>query len=696
VVTASVFKIHHVIVGEDQMKFFSKATVQATMLMLLLVLTMSANAQIGGPADIKRGASATRKTATPTKAPASVSQRFEKEGMVINFSVEAKPTEKGESAGLVAGANAVATFRVTDARTGEPLSGLRPTAWISSRTSTQPASEAVCKDKIRNFMGGLLSVRPEIDLNSYLALTLNHDNTITIINPLISFSKTKLEGIVQLPGAGADWALSPTQEFLYVTLPEQSAVAVVNIITRKIVATIALQEKTKPRRVALQPDGRYVWVGLDDSPFVAAIDTATNKLAATISVGDGLHNLAFTNDSSFLYVTNSASDTVAVVDAKKLTKLANIKVGRTPVPVAYSSASRLIYVASINGATISAIDPAKQQVVKTIPTKRGVVALRFEPKGRYGFLVNQVENNVTVLDASTNSLVGGSEVVKGPDQVTFTARYAYVRGTGSEKVSLIDLAEVAKGKVTVVDVTAGRLPASNLPDEIGVADMIAPTPEGNAVLIANAPDQMMYYYVEGMMAPMGTISNYKRRPRALLLINRSLTEIAPGVYSTPIKLMRAGLFDVPVLIDQPRAYNCFQLEVAESPDAEKNRAGASLAVEAQFKEKRFKPQDAVSLRFKITDALTKQPVKGLDDVQVAVFEPPGIWQQRQWAKDIGGGVYEVTQTFPRSGLYHVMLKVASRGVAYADLPFTTVSIVEGVSDAQDKKFADDKKVTKNE
>jgi YVTN family beta-propeller protein len=673
------------------MKRFFKVTVAPTLLTLLLILALAsiASAQIGGPQNTTRKATAT------SKAPASVSQRFEKEGVVINFSVEARPTEKGENAGLVAGANAVATFRVADARTGQPLTGLRPTAWISSRTSAQPPSDAVCKDKIRNFMGGLLSVRPEIDLNSYLALTLNHDNTITIINPLVSFSKTKLEGIVQLPGPGADWVLSPTQEFLYVTLPEQSAVVVVNVITRKIVATISTGEKTKPRRIALQPDGRYVWVGLDDSPLVAAIDTTTNKLAATVSIGDGLHNLAFTPDSRFVYVTNSAADTVSVIDTKKLVRLTNINVGKTPVPVAYSSASRLVYVASINGAAVSAIDPAKQQVVKTIPTKRGVVALRFEPKGRFGFLVNQIENSVTILDASTNALVGGAEVVKGPDQVTFTGRYAYVRGTGSEKVSLIELSAIAQGKVTPVDVTVGRLPASNLPQEIGVADMIAPTPDGNAVLIANTPDQMMYYYVEGMMAPMGTISNYKRRPRALLLINRSLTEIEPGVYSTPIKLTSAGTFDVPLLIDQPRAHNCFQLEVAESPDGEKNRARVSIAVEALFREKRFKPQDAVPLRFKIMDSLTKQPLAGLEDVQVVVFEPPGIWQQRQWAKDVGGGVYEITQTFPREGVYHVMLRVASRGVAYADLPFTAVPIVADAK-AEDKKNADNKRETKNE
>jgi YVTN family beta-propeller protein len=522
-------------------------------------------------------------------------------------------------------------------------------------------------------MGGLLSARADIDLNSYLLFTLNHDNTVSVINPQISFSKTKLESIITLPGAGADWALSQNKEFLYLTLPEQSSVGVINTVTRKLVTTIAVGEKARPMRIAVQPDGRYVWAGLDGSPLVAVIDTTTNKLAATVAVGDGLHNIAFTPDSLKAFVTNSTADTVSVIDTRKLAKAVDVRVGETPVAIAYSSASRLVYVAAINGATVSAIDPARGRVVATIPTRRGVVAFRFDPTGRFGFVVNQVESTVSILDAATNSITGTTAVTKAPDQVTFTSSYAYIRGTGSEKFSLIDLSGVAKGNLAAVDVVAGRLPASSLPDEIGVADMIVPTPEGNAAMIANTPDQMIYYYVEGMMAPMGTISNYKRRPHALLLLDRSLAEIAPGVYSTPLRLTHAGRYDVPFLIDQPRLVNCFQLEVGESPDGEK-RASASIAVEPLFKEKRFKPLAAIPLRFKITDPATGKPVTGLDDVQVLVFEPPGIWQQRQFAKEVEAGVYEITLTFPRDAVYNVMVSVSSHGVAYADLPFTPVQV----------------------
>ncbi|HEX9918145.1 MAG TPA: YncE family protein, partial [Pyrinomonadaceae bacterium] len=482
----------------------------AQALLCCLALSANAGAQTVGPV-------AAKKTDAASKAPASVTQRMEKEGIAIDFSLVATPGSGEKAAGLVAGADALATFRVTDARTGQPITNLHPNAWFSARlASAETTTEAQCKDKIRTFMGGLLSTRAELDLNSYLLVSLNHDRTLTFTNPQIAFSKTKLESIVELPANGADFILSKNKELLYITVPERSAVVVVNTITRKIVETIEIDGSHKPMRVALEPDGSRLWVGLDESPLVAVIDTATNKLLRTIGVGAGLHNITFTGDGAFAYVTNSAADTVSAINTKTLAKVADIPTGKTPVPVAYSAASRLVYVASLNGASVLAIDPATQKVAANIPVARGVVALAFEPRGRYGFAINQLDSNVTVFDAATNRVVGGTNVVKSPDQVTFTNRYAYVRGTASEKFSLIELDGLGKAKVTAVDVQAGQRAPSVMPADLGVASMIVPTPEGNSVMIAHAPDTMTYFYVEGMMAPMGTLSNYKRRARGIL------------------------------------------------------------------------------------------------------------------------------------------------------------------------------------
>lgn len=639
------------------------------LLLFNAVAAVGVLAQIGGPADVKKVAST---TAPP---PTSLSRRYEKEGVAVEFSLASAP---GAKAGLTAGSDAVATFRVTDTRTGQPLSGLHPNAWFSALKHGAP-NEAECKDKIRAYMGGLLSVRADIDLNGYLAVTLNHDNTVSFINPQVAFQITKLESIVLLPGRGADWALTPDKDWLFVSLPEQSAIAVINTLTRKLEKTISLDAGVRPRRVALSPDGQRLWVGLDGSPRVVVIDTAERKLLASIEVGGGgLHSVAFTTDGRFAYISNSEGESVTALDARALRKLAEINVGQTPGPIAYSSAGNKVYVATVNGGRIAVIDPAKQAVVAQVPVGQGVVALRFEPQGRYAFAVNQKESKLTVIDAATNRPVASTPVVASPDQVAFTADYAYVRGLGSEKFSLINLKEAAEGKPSPVDIQAGRQPPSASPEDFGVADMIAATPEGNSAMIANAPDATLYYYVQGMMAPMGTLSNYKRRPQALMILDRSLAETGPGVYSAPVRLTpKGGRYSVALLVDQPRLVNCFDIEIAGSPDAALNPAAASIRVEPEFKALKAVTNRPYTLRFRVRDTTTGAPVAGLGDIQVLVFEPPGIWQQRQWAKDLGGGLYEVTQTFPHASMFSVMFNVASRGVTYRDLPATSVAVTEG-------------------
>ncbi len=604
------------------------------------------------------------------------SQRFENQGIAINFSL-APMTKTEETNTLKVGIDAIATFKINDVYTDQPLSGLRLRAWMSMRPSEMVASEVNCTDKVKSFLSGALSKRADASFNEYLLLTLNHDKTITFVNPQVSFNATKLEDIIALPGNGSDWVLSADKAFLYVTMPDESSVAVINTATRKLVSTLVTGEKSIPRRIEIQPDGRYVWVGLDGSTAIAVIDTATNKIATSIDAGNGLHNIAFTADSRFAYVTNSTSNTVTVVDIHKLAKINDIPVGKTPIAIAYGLSSRLIYVATANGGTISAIDTDKQIVVKTISVKPGIVALRFDPSGRYALAANQIENTLYAIDSVTNSVIGSTQVVKEPDQIAFTERYAYVRGLGSEKFSLIELNSLKQGNLAPADIQAGRLPPSTEAKEINVADMIVPTPEGNAVIIANAPDRMMYYYQEGMMAPIGTFSNYKRMPHAVMVLDNSLRETAPGVYTVQVRLAKSGRFDVPLVIDQPRVVNCFQASVAESAGTEKIAVDASVRIEMLAEKNTPQTNSPASIKFKIVNVTNDQAIIGLKDVRALVFEPPGTWQKRLLATDIGDGIYEIQQIFPRAGNYKLLFEIASRGIKYTSMAPNQIKVDKG-------------------
>jgi hypothetical protein len=188
------------------------------------------------------------------------------------------------------------------------------------------------------------------------------------------------------------------------------------------------------------------------------------------------------------------------------------------------------------------------------------------------------------------------------------------------------------------------------------------------MLVANLADKQIYYYVEGMAAPMGDFQNYKREPRAVLIADRSLREVKSGTFETVTKLPRGGAYDVAFLLDTPRVTHCFDAQAAENPSIQHERP-VTLSVEYLDKEKPLRAGEDYKLRMRLTDAATGKPVDGLKDVQVLTFLSPGIRQRRALARGAGAGVYELNVNVPEAGLYMVFVESRSAGVAFRQLPY---------------------------
>ena len=605
-------------------------------------------------------------------------QHFESGGIAVDLSVGPADPAQGV---LRSGEQATVRLRLTEMQTGQPMVNLHPRAWMQARGSGEAPNEAECREKVGNFVAGALPQRADVDLNAFVVVTLNDDKTLTFINPQVALTVSKLESIVVLPGVGVDWALSPSKDFLYVTMPTESAVAVVDVRTRKLVKTIATGERSAPTRVSVQPDGRQIWVGLDGRDEVVVIDAATHSQARHVKVAAGLHTLAFSSDSRHAFVANTAAGSVSLIDTTSLDLLATLPVGDTPAAMAYGTAAQMLYVAALNGVRISVIDPAQRKVVASVPVRRGIGALQFEPDGRHALALNRLDSTLTVIDSADHRVVATVDVVKEPDQMRFTQRYVYVRGLGSEKFSLLELTALRAGAPQVVDIQAGRLAPASHPADIGIADMIAPMPDGNAALIANASEQLLYLYQEGMMAPTGTLQNYQRVPRGLMLIDRSLSETAPGVYSTTVTLHKAGLLDVPVLVNTPRLLNCFEVAVEPGAQEAAQAAVPGLVIEPVFAAERIQARTPTAIRVRLVDAASRQPVTGLADVQVLLFVLPGHWQKRRRAAETEPGVYEVIESFPHAGAYQLMVASGARSHRFSDAPAIALSVRDDANPA---------------
>ncbi|HEV8482257.1 MAG TPA: cytochrome D1 domain-containing protein, partial [Blastocatellia bacterium] len=479
-------------------------------------------------------------------------QTYTREGVSVEFSIEPIVSGKVRPTELLADSEATVRFKVVDASGGKALGNLRPAAWIDRRDAVHSTDARECREKIQSFLQHSFNKRASISLNTYFILALNREPNISVIDPLSGFGGTKLYTLVPLSSSGEDWELSPDKKRLYVSMPLSGQVAVIDTVTWKVIANI--DAGAKPARLALQHDSRYLWVGNDaasegDSGGTV-IDTVSLKVVAQFKTGAGHHEIALAEDDSFAFITNKQDGTLSVIDVRKLARVKEIKIGSIVSAIAFSPLSKAIYVASEGDGTIVAVDSLRLEILARMKAFPGVGAIRILPDGRFGFVVNPAKNAVYIFDVSSNRMLHTVPVGPLPDQIAFTRQFAYVRSAANAFVTMIKIVDFAKEgeQVAVTHFPAGEKAPKDSPAS-SLAEVIVPAPEEGAVLVANPADKMIYYYAEGMAAPMGSFQNYRRDPKALLVLDNSLAETASGVYTTTVRLGDPGHYDVAFLLD---------------------------------------------------------------------------------------------------------------------------------------------------
>src|SRR5215218_1766808 len=301
-----------------------KTTTQKYLPRMVLLLSMVVGNLIPALAQEKSGS----KTSPAAKADqgkvSSAPQKIERDGVEVEFTIE-PIDEPGKPSEVMEAREAIVRFKIHDKATKTPLSGVKPSVWLTQRGEGE-TDPKVCREKVQSFLQGSLRSRPDVDLNTYYLLALNDEANISVIDPLLGFGSSKLLTLVMLKSPGEDWAQKNSDEKLFVSMPLVNQVAVVDTSTWKTIANI--DTGMKPTRVRLQPDERYLWVGNDGEPSgVTAIDTTTLKVVGQVATGKGHHELEFSSDSRFAFVTNEQDGTVSVIDIQKVAKVKDLKIG---------------------------------------------------------------------------------------------------------------------------------------------------------------------------------------------------------------------------------------------------------------------------------------------------------------------------------------------------------------------------------
>ncbi|MBM7059204.1 beta-propeller fold lactonase family protein [Pseudomonas sp. UL073] len=605
--------------------------------------------------------------------PTSSSHRLVRDGIAIDF--EATPV--GNTGNLTEGMFADIRFRLTNAETGQPMAGLAPGAWLDQALpDSDPGTRTLqCKSRVGLYLKGVMGARPLLDFNSYYLVLMNQDASITVIDPV-----TSLGGItstlmrIPLKHRPMDWTASRGDRQLYVSLPASGEVALIDTETFQVVAN--LPAGSEPSRVVLQPDGRYLWVGNDSrqdgQSGVTVIDTQTRKTVLSAATGAGHHEIAFSEDSRYAFVSNRDAGTVSIFDVATLSRVSDLATGPKPLALDYSALSKAVYVADGKAGRITVIDARSLAVRKVIDTGRGIGPLRFTEDGRYGITLNTLTDQALVIDAASDEIIHQLQVSAEPYQLVYTRAYAYVRGLASPRVTMINLGSLGRGKEPILQSFEAGPQPPKLADDLPLADSVAAARDDAAVFVVNPVDNTAYFYMEGMNAPSSNYLNRGHTSRAARVIDRSLRETAPGVFSSRVRLPAAGDFDVALILNQPEITHCFRALVMENPELAKARQHAR--VEFLLDNPRVQTGEPVKARFRIVQGQDDEVRRGVRDLRVRYFRAPGSWPQEVAAYEVGEGVYEAAVTFDDTGAYYLHVGSRSLGMEFGSQPYASLRV----------------------
>jgi YVTN family beta-propeller protein len=602
------------------------------------------------------------------------SRRLVQDGMVIEARIE--PVLRPADGVLREGDRVRVRFSFRDERSGEPLSRLYPAAWLDFLPEGDRSEGApqACRSKISSYVGGALLAYPELNLNVYYVLALNHDATISVVDPLFGFGGSKLLEMVVLPAPAEDWVLDPRRDRLYASMPEHGSVAVVDTARWKIETVVPVGPR--PGRLLLQGDGRLLWVAhggveLDAPSGVTALDLEDLRIRVRVETGAGEHDLALADRDRLLYVSNRRAGTVTVIETRSGAVVRQVPVGPEPRWLGASDLAGVVFASLPDSGVIAVLDVARHEVAGRLEAGAGVGPVRVSPDGRIGLAVNPRRDELYVIDTARRQVVQTADVEDQPVEVGFSTELAYVLHGGSETVLMVPLSQLGREgePVPVIDFPGGERPPGRGARGVRAAKLVE-APGATAVLVANPEDRAIYYYKEGMAAPMGHFKNYGRQPLAVEVVDRSLREVAPGDYETTAELRRAGRYDLALFVNAPQVTDCFELEVLPAPAAQDR--GSPARVRYLVASSSVTVGEEVAVRFRLEGAPA-----GPAEAEVLTFLAPGVWQMRHRARAGADGVYEVRFVPPRRGVYYVFVQAPAAGVSYRGSGYLVLTAEDG-------------------
>lgn len=535
------------------------------------------------------------------------------------------------------------TLELKDAVTQQPLdySSRRLAAWLQKQPKALVENDIACSDKVRALASQGIGRRAAVDFNTYSLVTINSDRTVAFINPFLKLNNAKLEGVVQLPGDATAFVHWREAHELWIAMQASDAIAVIDIDTRQLKRTIQFAQGAQPYSLALTKQGVWVsfagrtqWLRFDssqsseadarvDAPAAKAqlftqATQAESKVLNVLNVLIGLH------EGGIAWLEQQTNETVQI----RQTQLPS-----APLTASFSALTSR-WLLGLRDGTLAWFDHNTGAIAQQLKLGASAAHIMMIDQGRYALLNHAKEGQASVIDVATAQLLQTVKVVPDAQSLATSASFAYVYSPMRAQASLLSLADLRKGSVKPVHIAVGAISdkstdTGNSAYQIASINqaLMSNTPDSMSMLIAGQYDGQLYQYAEGMMAPIGSFSNYKRSAQAMLLLNHGFEAQGAGRYRATVHYAQGGAHELVLSGVQPRFASCLKIALPDVPNARREliatRPQASLISIATSTQ-----GAGLAVQVKLEQKAQGAPVSAVKDLWLLAFDKHSGWQRR--------------------------------------------------------------------
>lgn len=280
------------------------------------------------------------------------------------------------------------------------------------------------------------------------------------------------------PGQFGAGAWDPAVGLIYV-VPEyfSDSLIVMSAATGRVVGNLPLNYP--PDAVAVDPATGDLYVAFG-SPWhtVAVFNGTTDAFLTNLTVGGGPDGIAFDSANGDLYVANYNSGNLTVVNGTTLSVVGSIALsteyfGPMPQSVVFNPWNDEVYVGAMDNLNnLTVVNTTNESVAGTIPVGAEPEDIALADGGQRLFVTDPLSSNVSVINASSASLVGTLALPAGsaPGAIALDPvnQELYIADTGTADVTVVN---------TSTGFVSGVIPTGDWPDAVVVA--------ANRVLVAN-------------------------------------------------------------------------------------------------------------------------------------------------------------------------------------------------------------------